>query len=117
MILKKFYLLVLTIFLHDNLYFLFFQLSLSKQTEFFNRILNVENPKTFFQRFENIKIFAHYDTAIEIFKNNKLNGVGNKNFRFECYDKKYFKENLNLHIKDAQLILIKYILNYCQNKA
>ena len=65
----------------------------AKQTEFFNRILVVENPKSFSQRFENIKYFAHYDTAIEIFKNNKLNGIGNKNFRFECHDKKYFKEN------------------------
>ncbi|ARJ47527.1 O-antigen ligase family protein [Candidatus Pelagibacter sp. RS39] len=93
LILRKFHLLILTILLATSLFFIF-PTVLMKQTEFFYRILNVEKPKTFFQRFENIKYFAHYDTAIEIFKNNKLNGVGNKNFRFECYDKRYFKENL-----------------------
>ncbi len=93
LILKKFYLLILTILFTISLFFIF-PTVLIKQTEFFNRILNIEKPKTFFHRFENIKYFTHYDTAIEIFKNNKLNGVGNKNFRIECYDKRYFKENL-----------------------
>jgi len=92
LILKKFNLLILTILFAISLFFIF-PTVLIKQTEFFNRILNIKNPKTFFQRFENIKYFTHYDTAIEIFKNNKLNGVGNKNYRFECYDKRYFKEN------------------------
>ena len=92
-ILKKTYLLVITIFLGISL-FLIFPTVLSKQTEFFDRILKVENPKSFSQRFENIKYFAHYDTAIEIFKKNKLNGIGNKNFRFECHNKRYFKKNL-----------------------
>ena len=93
LILKKFHLLILTILFAISLFFIF-PTVLIKQTEFFYRILNVEKPKTFFQRFENVKYFTHYDTAIEIFKNNKLNGIGNKNFRFECYDKRYFKENL-----------------------
>ena len=92
-ILKKTYLLVITIFLGISL-FLIFPTVLIKQTEFFDRILKVENPKSFSQRFENIKYFAHYDTAIEIFKKNKLNGIGNKNFRFECHNKRYFKKNL-----------------------
>ncbi len=90
---KKFYLLIFTIVLAISLFFIF-PTVLLKQTEFFYRILSVENPKTFSQRFENVKYFAHYDTAIEIFKNNKVNGIGNKNFRFECHDKKYFKEKL-----------------------
>ena len=90
---KKLYLLIFTIVFAISLFFVFPSVLL-KQTEFFHRILNVENPKTFYQRFENIKYFAHYDTAIEIFKNNKLNGIGNKNFRFECHDKRYFKERL-----------------------
>ncbi len=93
LILKKLHLLILTILLAISLFFIF-PTVLIKQTEFFYRVLNVEKPKTFFQRFENIKYFTHYDTAIEIFKNNKFNGVGNKNFRFECYNKRYFKENL-----------------------
>ena len=91
--LKKFNLLICTIFIALSLSFIF-PTVLLKQTEFFSRVLNVENPKSISQRFENIKYFTHYDTAIEIFKNKKLNGVGNKNFRFECYDEKYFKENL-----------------------
>ena len=91
--LKKFYLLIFTILLTISLFTIFPNILL-KQTEFFKRILNVENPKSLSQRFENIKYFAHYDTALEIFKDNKLNGIGNKNFRFKCHDKKYFKENI-----------------------
>ena len=91
--LKKVYLFTLTIFFTISLFFIFPNV-LQKQTAFFNRILIVENPKSISQRFENIKYFQHYDTAIKIFKNHKLNGVGNKNFRFECHNKKYFKENL-----------------------
>jgi len=92
LVLKKFNLLLLTIFL-TILLFSIFPSVFSKQTEFFKRVLKVENPNSFSQRFENIKYFQHYDTAIKIFKNHKLSGVGNKNFRFECHDKKYFKEN------------------------
>ena len=91
--LKKIYLLMLTIIFTISL-FLIFPNVLEKQTQFFNRILIVENPKSFSQRLENIKYFAHYDTAIEIFKNKKLNGIGNKNFRFECHRDKYIKENI-----------------------
>ena len=90
---KKFYLIIFTIFFATSLFFIF-PTVLAKQTEFFKRILNVENPKSFSQQLENIKYFAHYDTAIEIFKNKKLNGIGNKNFRFECHHKRYFKENI-----------------------
>ena len=32
---------------------------------------------------------AHYDTAVKIFQNNKLFGIGLKNFRIESGDKKY----------------------------
>ena len=91
--LKKFNLLIFTTIFATSLFFIF-PTVLVKQTEFFNRILNVKNPKSFSQKLENIKYFAHYDTAIEIFKNKKLNGIGNKNFRFECHHKKYIKENI-----------------------
>ncbi len=90
--LKKFNLLILVFLLATSFFFIFPSV-LSKQTEFFKRILIVENPKSISQRFENIKYFQHYDTAIEIFKNNKFNGIGNKNFRFECLDGKYFNED------------------------
>ena len=93
--LKKTYLFLLTISFAISLFFIFPNV-LQKQTEFFKRILIVENPKTISQRFENIKYFQHYETSIEIFKNYKLNGIGNKNFRYECHNKKYFKENSKL---------------------
>ncbi len=91
--LKKFNLFLFTIILASS-FFVIFPTVLVKQTEFFKRILNVENPKSFSNKLENVKYFAHYDTAIEIFKNKKINGIGNKNFRFECHHKKYFKENI-----------------------
>ena len=87
---------------------------MSKQTEFFKRILIVKNPTSFFQRFENIKYLAHYDVAIEIFKDHKLNGIGNKNFRFQCSNKKYFKEDYKLTTQRCSTH--KYTLNYYLNK-
>ena len=33
---------------------------------------------------------AHYNAAVEIFKSNLLFGIGNKNFRIECKNEKYF---------------------------
>ncbi len=119
--LKKFYLLALTVFFTTSLFFIFPSVLL-KQTEFFNRILIIENPKTISQRFENIKYFQHYDTAIEIFKNYKLNGVGNKNFRFECHNKRYFKEDSKLtnlrcsthpHQIHFELLSEQGLIGYC----
>lgn len=65
-----------------------------KQTEFFKRVLIIENAKNFTERFQNIKYFAHYDAALGIFKDYPINGVGSKNFRKKCSDEKYFNENL-----------------------
>ena len=48
------------------------------------------------QNFKNIRYFAHYDVAIKIFKEYPITGVGNKNFRIECYKKKYFDKRKNL---------------------
>ena len=65
-----------------------------KQTEFFKRVLVIENAENFTDRFQNIKYFAHYDTALKIFKDYPLNGVGSKNFRKKCSDEKYLNKNL-----------------------
>ena len=119
--LKKIYLLTLTVFFTTSLFFIFPSV-LSKQTEFFNRVLIIENPKSVSQRFENIKYFQHYDTAIEIFKNYKLSGIGNKNFRFECHNEKYFKENSKLtnlrcsthpHQIHFELLSEQGLIGYC----
>ena len=64
-----------------------------KYTEFFKRILVVEKNEKLINKFENIKYFAHYDTAIKIFKNYPLLGIGNKNFRKECAKPKYHNPN------------------------
>ena len=81
----------LTINLNQNL--------LTKQTEFFKRILIVNDAKNFEEKFQNIIYFAHYDAAINIFKDYPLNGVGNKNFRKKCSDEKYLNENLKFSVK------------------
>lgn len=63
-----------------------------KYNEFFQRIHAVDKKENLYKKFENIKYFAHYETAISIFKNYPLLGVGNKNFRQECSEKKYFRD-------------------------
>ena len=81
---------VLSISFNETLYI--------KQTEFFKRILKVENAEKISDRFQNIKYFSHYDAALSIFKDKPLNGVGNKNFRYECSNEKHYNENLNFSI-------------------
>ncbi len=71
-----------------------FKFTFNKYSEFFFRIQVAEKNSNFFEKFENIKYFAHYETAISIFKNNPILGVGNKNFRQECKKKEYFRENI-----------------------
>lgn len=65
-----------------------------KQTEVFKRIFDIENPTSFNDRFKNIKYFAHYDAAWEIFKDYPINGVGSKNFRYKCSKEIYLNPNL-----------------------
>lgn len=72
---------------------------LIKQTEFFKRIITVKEPKNIYDYFQNIKYFAHYDAAWNIFKNHPLNGVGSKNFRNECVKKIYLNEKLKLSVQ------------------
>ncbi len=65
-----------------------------KYTELFKRIEVAEKNSSIYKKFENIKYFAHYETAISIFKNNIILGVGNKNFRKECGKDKYYKKQI-----------------------
>ena len=69
-----------------------------KYTETYSRIMasgnlkkniDVMQPKTIFDKMENIKYFSHYAVAIKIFKNYPITGVGNKKFRIECAKEKY----------------------------
>ena len=75
----------------------------NKQTEFFKRIIDINKTENefiegsnFFNRFQNIKYFVHYDVSLKIFKEYPLFGVANKNFRHECHNKKYFDEKIKL---------------------
>jgi O-antigen ligase len=65
-----------------------------KYTEFFNRINFVEKDEKIINKIQDIKYFAHWDTAIKIFKNYPILGIGNKNFRNECGKDKYHNKNL-----------------------
>ena len=87
-----------------------------KQTEFFKRVLIVENAKNFTERFQNIKYFAHYDAALKIFKDHPLNGVGSKNFRKNALIKNILIKISKTLNSDVQLILIKFILKFYPNK-
>ncbi len=53
------------------------------------------NEKKWVNRFRQISYVSHYNTAWEIFKDNPIFGVGNKNFRNICTELKYF----NIKIK------------------
>jgi len=44
--------------------------------------------------FKSTQYIAHYDTAIKIFLNHPLTGIGLKNFYLECQDTKYINPNL-----------------------
>ena len=53
-----------------------------KQTEFFKRVINIKKTENesikksnFFNRFQNIKYFAHYDASLKIFKEYPLFGL------------------------------------------
>ena len=41
-----------------------------------------------------IKYFAHYDAALGILKNYPITGIGNKNFRIECFKEKYYNKKI-----------------------
>ena len=60
----------------------------------FDRIKIVENNDNFFDKFQNFRYFAHFDTSLKIFKNYPITGVGNKNFRKECAKEIYFDEKI-----------------------
>ena len=71
---------ILTIFVSKEIY--------TTQIQVFKRITYSKN-QNFFKSFENIKYFAHYEVAWQIFKDNPVIGVGGKNFRHICSKQKY----------------------------
>ena len=76
---------------------------ITKQLEVYERMTNINNAikdrNDLFLPIQNIKYFSHYDAALKIFLNFPLNGVGNKNFRKECSNDKYYNRKLPLITK------------------
>tara|TARA_X000000368_G_C23001336_1_gene699075 strand:- start:58 stop:1335 length:1278 start_codon:yes stop_codon:yes gene_type:complete len=62
--------------------------------EFFKRIQVADSNVTILDKLQNIRYIAHFDTAIKIFKNYPLSGIGNKNFRKECSKDLYFEKKI-----------------------
>ena len=89
---KKIILILLCVII--TLLFIFNKTSKDKYSEIYTKLFIVENSSPVFIKFKDVKYIAHYDAAIEIFKNYPILGVGNKNFRTECKKEKYLNKNL-----------------------
>ena len=68
----------------------FFSISEKIQRRFNVFIIEPIKQKGFIETYKGSQHAAHHYTAIEIFKSNLLFGIGNKNFRIECKNKKYY---------------------------
>ena len=68
----------------------FFSIFEKVQRRFNIFITDPLKQKGFVETYKGSQQAAHYYTAFEIFKSNLLFGVGNKNFRIECENKKYY---------------------------
>ena len=82
---KKKIFLIFTIFIIG-----FFFISEKVQRRFNVFITEPIKEKGFIETYKGSQQAAHYNTAIEIFKSNLLFGIGNKNFRIECNNEKYY---------------------------
>jgi len=54
----------------------------------------IQEKSKFINYIKSTQYIAHYDTAIKIFLNHPLTGIGLKNFYLECQDIKYINPNL-----------------------
>ena len=68
----------------------FFSIFEKVQRRFNIFITDPLKQKGFVETYKGSQQAAHYYTAFEIFKSNLLFGVGSKNFRIECENKKYY---------------------------
>lgn len=70
---------------------LFSKFSLNRQVAIFNQ-LKPTNEVTIMEKIKTLAYAQHYMLAWNIFKENKLLGIGTKNFRYICEDKRYPEE-------------------------
>jgi len=82
-----------------SIFFYFSENTKNRYFLFFERIKIVEEDKNILNKFENIRYIAHFETALKIFKNYPINGIGNKNYRKECSKEIYFNENNKFSIQ------------------
>ena len=68
----------------------FFSISEKVQRRFNIFIIDPIKEKGLIETYKGSQQAAHYNAAVEIFKSNLLFGIGNKNFRIECKNEKYF---------------------------
>jgi O-antigen ligase len=68
----------------------FFSISGKVKNRFNLFIIDPIKQKGFIETYKGSQHAAHFYTAIEIFKSNLLFGIGNKNFRIECENEKYY---------------------------
>ena len=67
-----------------------FSISQKIQKRFNVFIIDPLKEKGLIETYKGSQQAAHYDTAIQILKSNLFFGVGNKNFRIECQNEKYY---------------------------
>jgi O-antigen ligase len=67
-----------------------FSISEKIQRRFNVFVIDPIKQKGFIETYKGSQQAAHYYTAAEIFKSNLLFGIGNKNFRIECENEKYY---------------------------
>ncbi len=71
--------------------------SQSRYYEFFKRIQVSDTNRSLIDNLQNIRYIAHFDTAIKIFKNYPISGIGNKNFRKECSKDFYYEKRIKFN--------------------
>ena len=82
---KKKIFLILTI-----AFIVIFSISQKIQKRFNVFIIDLMKEKGLIETYKGSTQAAHYYAAMEIFKSNLFFGVGNKNFRIECHNEKYY---------------------------
>jgi len=97
----NFKILLVPVFFIISCFLIFSHTTLNKYTEIYKRFLvqsdvqkEIGEESTIWNNSRNIKYFSHYDAAIKIFQNYPILGVGNKNFRKECFKEEYFNERI-----------------------
>ena len=94
--------LLIAIFFLVSCFLIFSKNTYIKYSETYMRIVVVEQnsskeleaQKSIWNNLTKIKYFAHYDAALGIFKNYPITGIGNKNFRIECFKEKYYNKKI-----------------------